>query len=268
MLVPDKAAFVRLRRTEVVPRDAFLVLCILFGMRRAIFVCPSRRLKRERNAQRKGIQKMTKQNYFQKDIETMPLEEMRKLQSDKLVRQVKHVYENVPYYRDLMDKKGVRPEDIRGIDDLSKLPFIAKADLRDAYPYGLLAKPLEDCVRIHSTSGTTGRRVVAFYTQHDIDLWEDCCARAITAVGGTTIRAGDSAIKVYFTPSAFKSELAINSAPKKRNNAKNIPNTPKITKQNLKTRFAAIKSFFAIRSETSFDTTFGMPIEERARSII
>ena len=125
------------------------------------------------------------QNYYQKEIETMSREDMKKLQSEKLVKQVKHVYENVPYYRDLMDKKGVKPEDIQGIDDLHKLPFLSKADLRDAYPYGLLATPLENCVRIHSTSGTTGRRVVAFYTQNDIDLWEDCCARAITAAGGT-----------------------------------------------------------------------------------
>ncbi|MBQ3195367.1 MAG: phenylacetate--CoA ligase [Clostridia bacterium] len=125
------------------------------------------------------------QNYYQKEIETMPIEEMRKLQSEKLVKQVKHVYENVPYYKKLMDEKGVKPEDIKGIDDLHKLPFLSKADLRDAYPYGLLAKPLDDCVRIQSTSGTTGRRVVAFYTQNDVDLWEDCCARAIVAAGGT-----------------------------------------------------------------------------------
>ena len=125
------------------------------------------------------------QNYYQKEIETMSREDMKKLQSEKLVKQVKHVYENVPYYRDLMDEKGVKPEDIQGIDDLHKLPFLTKADLRDAYPYGLLATPLENCARIHSTSGTTGRRVVAFYTQNDIDLWEDCCARAITAAGGT-----------------------------------------------------------------------------------
>ena len=123
--------------------------------------------------------------YFQKEIETMPVEELKKLQSEKLVKQVKHVYENVPYYRDLMDKKGVKPEDIHGIEDLHLLPFLQKSDLRDAYPYGLLAKPLSECVRIHSTSGTTGRRVVAFYTQKDIDLWEDCCARAIVAAGGT-----------------------------------------------------------------------------------
>ncbi len=123
--------------------------------------------------------------YYQPEIETMPVDELKKLQSEKLVRQVKHVYENVPYYRNLMDEKGVTPDDIKGIEDLHKLPFLTKADLRDAYPYGLLAKPLSDCVRIHSTSGTTGRRVVAFYTQHDIDLWEDCCARAIVAAGGT-----------------------------------------------------------------------------------
>ena len=125
------------------------------------------------------------QNYYQQEIETMQPEAMKKLQSEKLVKQVKHVYENVEYYRNLMDEKGVKPEDIKGIEDLHKLPFLSKADLRDAYPYGLLAKPLSDCVRIQSTSGTTGRRVVAFYTQNDIDLWEDCCARAIMATGGT-----------------------------------------------------------------------------------
>ena len=125
------------------------------------------------------------QRYYQKEIETMPVEEMKALQSEKLVRQVHHVYENVPYYRALMDEKGVTPDDIHGIEDLHKLPFLSKADLRDAYPYGLLGKPLKDCVRIQSTSGTTGRRVVAFYTQHDVDLWEDCCARAIVAAGGS-----------------------------------------------------------------------------------
>ena len=123
-------------------------------------------------------------HYWHEDIECMPYEEMKKLQSEKLVKQVKHVWDNVPYYRAKMEEKGVTPEDIKSIDDLYKLPFLSKADLRDAYPYGLLAVPLTDCVRIQSTSGTTGRRVVAFYTQHDVDLWEDCCARAITAAGG------------------------------------------------------------------------------------
>lgn len=122
---------------------------------------------------------------YQPEIETMPQEQLRALQSERLVKQVRHVYDNVPYYRKKMEEKGVTPDDIKGLDDLHKLPFVTKDDLREAYPYGLMAKPLSDCVRIHSTSGTTGRRVVAFYTQHDIDLWEDCCARAIMAAGGT-----------------------------------------------------------------------------------
>ncbi len=123
--------------------------------------------------------------YYQPEFECMSREDMRALQSEKLVKQVKHVYENVKYYRDLMDEKGVTPDDIKSIDDLHKLPFLTKSDLRDAYPYGLLGTDLKNCVRIHSTSGTTGRRVVAFYTQNDIDLWEDCCARALTAAGAT-----------------------------------------------------------------------------------
>ena len=125
------------------------------------------------------------ERYYQKEIETMPREQLRALQSERLVAQVKNGWDHVPYYRKKMEEKGLEPGDIRGIEDLPKLPFLSKADLRDAYPYGLLARPLSECVRIQSTSGTTGRRVVAFYTQHDINLWEDCCARAITAAGGT-----------------------------------------------------------------------------------
>ncbi len=124
-------------------------------------------------------------NYFQKDIETASREQLKAWQDERLVKQVKNVYENVPYYRNRMENKGIRPEDIKGIEDLHKLPFITKDDLRDAYPYGLLARPVSEVVRIHSTSGTTGRRVVAFYTQHDLDLWADCCARAIVAAGGS-----------------------------------------------------------------------------------
>lgn len=123
--------------------------------------------------------------YFQPEIETMDRADIEKLQSEKLVKQVKHVYDNVKAYRDMMDAKGIKPEDIKGIADLHKLPFITKDDLRDQYPYGFLATPLEDVVRIQSTSGTTGRRVIAFYTQNDINIWDTCCARAIAAAGGT-----------------------------------------------------------------------------------
>lgn len=125
------------------------------------------------------------ENYYQPEIECASKEQIREWQKERLLKQVKRVYENVPYYRKLMEEKGVTPEDITSVEDLHKLPFITKEDLREAYPYGLMAKPVSDCVRIQSTSGTTGRRVVAFYTQKDIDLWEDCCARAIMAAGGT-----------------------------------------------------------------------------------
>lgn len=124
-------------------------------------------------------------NYYQPEIETAPAEQIKRIQDEKIVKQVKHVYENVRYYRNLMDSAGVTPDDIKGVDDIKKLPFLSKADLRAAYPYGLLGTDLKNCVRIQSTSGTTGKRVVAFYTQKDIDLWEDCCARAIVAAGGT-----------------------------------------------------------------------------------
>ena len=123
--------------------------------------------------------------YYQPDIECMSRADMVKLQNERLVSQVRHVWDNVLYYRRKMEETGVTPDDIKSIDDLQKLPFLTKDDLRDAYPYGLLGVPLEDAVRIQSTSGTTGKRVVAFYTQHDIDLWEDGCARAIAAAGGT-----------------------------------------------------------------------------------
>lgn len=125
------------------------------------------------------------QNYYQPEIETASREQIHQWQSERLVKQVKHVWEHVPFYRKRMEEAGVTPEDIQSADDLHKLPFLTKDDLKNCYPYGLLAKPLGECVRIQSTSGTTGKRVVAFYTQHDIDLWEECCARALTAAGAT-----------------------------------------------------------------------------------
>ena len=125
------------------------------------------------------------EKYFQESIECASRDEIIAIQNEKLVKQVRHVWDNVPYYRKKMEAKGVTPDDIKSIDALHKLPFLSKKDLREAYPYGLVGVPLKDCVRIQSTSGTTGKRVVAFYNQHDIDLWEDCCARAIVAAGGS-----------------------------------------------------------------------------------
>ena len=125
------------------------------------------------------------EHYFQQEIECASVEKLREIQNKLLPAQVQHVWDNVPYYRKKMQEKGVEPGDIKSIDDLYKLPFLTKADLKEAYPYGMLGVPLENCVRIHSTSGTTGKRVVAFYTQNDIDIWNECCARAIMMAGGT-----------------------------------------------------------------------------------
>ena len=125
------------------------------------------------------------EHYFDPKVECASREQITAWQNERLVKQVERVYNNVPYYKKKMDELGVRPEHIRGIEDLHLLPTLSKDDLRDQYPYGLMAAPLSDCVRIHSTSGTTGRRVVAFYTQNDVDLWEECCARALAAAGAT-----------------------------------------------------------------------------------
>lgn len=125
------------------------------------------------------------ERYYQEEIECASREQIRSWQDERLVKQVKHVWDNVPYYKKKMEEKGVTPDDIKGVEDLHKLPFLSKADLRDAYPFGLLGTSKDEVVRIQSTSGTTGKRVIAFYTQDDINLWEDCCARAIMAAGGT-----------------------------------------------------------------------------------
>ncbi len=117
------------------------------------------------------------------EIECMPREELKKLQSERLVAQVKRMYENVPCFRERMDKKGLKPEDIHGVDDLHLLPFSYKSDLRDHYPYGLFAVPMTDIVRVHASSGTTGKRIVVGYTQNDLDLWSECVARMMAALG-------------------------------------------------------------------------------------
>jgi phenylacetate-CoA ligase len=153
----------------------------------------------------KELKPMAEKIYWNKDIETMELDKMKALQSERLVKQVRHVWDHVPYYRDLMEKKGVTPDDIKSIDDLHKLPFISKADLRDNYPDGLLAVPKSECVRIHATSGTTGKRAIAFYTQNDVDLWENCVARAITAAGGTK----DDIVHVAYGYGLFTGGLGI-----------------------------------------------------------
>ncbi len=125
------------------------------------------------------------ERYWNENMECATKDEMKALQSFRLSQTVRRVYNNVPYYRERMEKAGITPDDIHGVEDLKKLPFTMKQDLRDTYPYGLFAVPMEDVVRVHASSGTTGKQIVVGYTQHDLDVWSECCARALTAAGAT-----------------------------------------------------------------------------------
>ena len=121
--------------------------------------------------------------YLHENIEKMPRPQLRALQSERLVQQVKRSYENVECFRKRMDEVGLKPDDIHGVEDLHKLPFSYKKDLRDYYPYGLFAEPMKNICRVHASSGTTGKRIVVGYTKEDLDMWSDCVARMLTAIG-------------------------------------------------------------------------------------
>lgn len=122
--------------------------------------------------------------YFKPEIECAPRHELEALQSFRLSQQIRRVYDNVKPYREKMDAAGVKPEDIKSVKDLSKLPFTVKHDLRENYPYGMFATPMSEVVRIHASSGTTGKQTVVGYTQKDIDIWSECAARALASIGG------------------------------------------------------------------------------------
>lgn len=122
---------------------------------------------------------------YNKHIECMPREQLTRLQSERLIKQVRKMYDNVPLFRQRMDEMDLKPGDIRGVEDLSKLPFSYKNDLRDNYPYGLFAEPLSKVKRLHASSGTTGKQIVVGYTQNDLDMWAGCVARMLTGVGAT-----------------------------------------------------------------------------------
>ena len=121
--------------------------------------------------------------YFQPEYECMDREELKKLQSERLVWQVNRMYEKVELFRKRMDEKGLKPSDIKSVDDIVKLPFSYKQDLRDYYPYGLFAEPLKKIERVHASSGTTGKQIVVGYTKKDLSDWADCVARMFTAIG-------------------------------------------------------------------------------------
>lgn len=119
--------------------------------------------------------------FYQPEIETMPTEELKKLQLDRLKDLVKRVYEKIPFYKKSFDEAGVKPEDITSLEDITKLPFTVKQDLRDAYPFKMFAVPQSEVVRIHCSSGTTGTATVVGYTKHDLEVWGDCFARFLYA---------------------------------------------------------------------------------------
>jgi len=121
--------------------------------------------------------------YWQEKYETMPREELRKLQGERLAWQVKRMYEKVELFRKRMDEAGLTPDDVKSVDDLKKLPFSYKQDLRDYYPYGLFAVPMSDIRRVHASSGTTGKQIVVGYTDNDLEMWADCFARMLIATG-------------------------------------------------------------------------------------
>lgn len=122
---------------------------------------------------------------WDEQVECIGKEDLKAMQSERLVACVKRMWEDAPYYRAKMEEMGVTPDDITGVDDLHKLPFTVKTDLRDNYPYGMFAVPMDDVVRIHASSGTTGKQIVVGYTQNDLDIWDECVVRCLTTAGVT-----------------------------------------------------------------------------------
>ncbi|MGB4034533.1 MAG: phenylacetate--CoA ligase, partial [Christensenellales bacterium] len=123
---------------------------------------------------------------FDKKYETMKREDMQKLQLKRLKKIVKYAYDTIPFYKKKYNEAGFNPESIKSLDDIRRIPFVVKDDLRDAYPYGLLAVHTDNLIRIHASSGTSGKPTVVAYTKKDLDMWSDCCARIIVAGGGSS----------------------------------------------------------------------------------
>ena len=123
--------------------------------------------------------------FFQKELETMSRSKIEEIQLERLKYTVRYCYDRVPFYKKKLDDAGVTPDQIKTLDDIRRIPPTTKADLRDNYPFGLFAVPMRDIVRIHASSGTTGKPTVVGYTKHDLDLWSDCMARLCAAAGAT-----------------------------------------------------------------------------------
>ena len=128
--------------------------------------------------------KMVDQKYWNQKIETMPAQEIKKLQLKELKGLIKHCYENSAFYKKKLDGAGLKPESIRSLDDLTKIPFTVKSDLKDNYPFGMVAVKVDEIVEIHASSGTTGNPIVGAYTKGDMDVWQELMARSIYTAGG------------------------------------------------------------------------------------
>jgi len=144
--------------------------------------------------------------YYNREIETMSRDELTRLQSERLRRIVKYTYDKISFYRKRMDEYGVSPDDIKSIEDIGKLPFMTKQDLRDYYPTDTFAAPLNEIVRFHASSGTTGKPIVAGYTQNDLDCWSEGVARCLTAYGLTK----DDIVQVSYGYGLFTGGLGVN----------------------------------------------------------
>lgn len=142
---------------------------------------------------------------YDSKIEQMSRDEMTALQTERLVKAVAYAYERVPLYKERFDEIGLKPDDIKGLDDITKIPFTVKTDLRDNYPYGLLAVPMTDIVRVHASSGTSGKPTVVAYTRDDLDMWSDCMARLIVAAGGNK----DDIVQISFGYGLFTGALGL-----------------------------------------------------------
>ena len=145
---------------------------------------------------------------YQPEIETMPRDQLKKLQGERLCKQVQRMYARVPLFRRRMQEAGLGPDDIHGLEDLPKIPFSYKKDLRDEYPYGLFAEPLENIVRLHASSGTTGKQIVVGYTRGDLERWAECICRMYAAIGMDT----SSRIQNAFGYGLFTGGFGIHSA--------------------------------------------------------
>ena len=150
-------------------------------------------------------------SYLSKDCETMPREQLKALQLERLQAQIKRSYERVECFRNRMDEKGIKPEDIRTLEDLAKVPFSYKKDLRDYYPFGLFAEPLKNVVRFHASSGTTGKRIVVGYTKEDLEVWAECAARMMVSIGITD----EDIVQVSYGYGLFTGGFGVHSAAEK-----------------------------------------------------